>query len=390
MAPTGFGSKRWLALLGLAGVVIGCQALLGSALPKARFVVLLSDAPTERRVHRQFSRGFALGEESVRRCGAEMPPVNWIDLPDDQPPTVALRSHRTVQVVVAPPAADLRAFDQLAGERQLTVVLPYQRGSSLTTLRSLEHRHRLWPLTPSRDVDINALADAAMAAGWGRAMVVADPTALEATVSEQFVSRYRTLGGVVESYEADLVQRVDSADASSLKRFRDDMAWSWTQTVVVASDPKGALAQVLQHQQAEGIFGGGAPQTPNWVWLSESDRVATLRRRPWQQITLKAPARGDAWGPFAQRFQERWGEAPDLLAASAYDTARVLALAAGVDGDPLSWIDPDAEPMPLCEAFSRRQASDSEGLRIPSAASDFRLRPGLPPGGTAQAGLVNS
>ncbi len=388
MAPTGFGSKRWLALLGLAGVVIGCQALLGSVLPKARFVVLLSDAASEQRVRRQFSRGFAVGEESVRRCGAEMPPVNWLDLRDDQSPIDALRSHGAAQLVVAPPAADLRAFDQLVAQRQLTVLLPYQRGPSLETLRSLEHRHHLWPLTPSRQEDIKALADTAMASGWGRAMVVADPTALEATVSAQFVSTYQTLGGVVESYESDPVQRVDPADATSLKRFRDDMAWSWAQTVVVAADPKGALAQVLQHQQGEGLFGGGAPRTPNWIWLSESDRVETIRPREWQQIALQAPARGDAWQPFAERFQERWGEAPGLLEASAYDTARVLALASGVDGDPLRWINPDAEPIPLCEAFQQRLSGD--GLRIPSAASDFRLRPGLAPGGTAKAGLLTS
>ena len=147
----------------------------------------------------------------------------------------------------------------------MPVVLPYQRGSSLATLRSLEHRRFLWPLTPSRDEDIKAVAEAAIAAGWGRAMVVADPKDLEATVSARFVSTYGDFGGVVESYEASPVQRVDPSDPASLKRFGDDMAWSWAQTVVVASDPKGSLAQVLQFQQSEGVFGGGAPQTPNWV-----------------------------------------------------------------------------------------------------------------------------
>ena len=124
-------------------------------------------------------------------------------------------------------------------------------------------------------------------------MVVADPKDLEATVSAQFVSTYRDLGGVVESYESDPAQRVDPSDASSLKRFGDDMAWSWTQTVVVASDPNGSLAQALQHQQSEGVFGGGAPRSPNWVWLSESDRVDAIRSKQWQQIALQASARGD-------------------------------------------------------------------------------------------------
>ena len=389
MARKLLSSKPWLVLLGLVGAVFGVQSLVGRALPKARMVVMLSDAPSETQVRRQFLRGFAVGEESVRRCGAEMPSVHWTDLSDDQAPAAALRGHADqLQVVVAPPAADLRAFDQLAAEYQVPVVLPYQRGSSLATLLSLEHRRFLWPLTPSRDEDIKAVAAAAIAAGWGRAMVVADPKDLEATVSARFVSTFSDLGGVVDSYEASPVQRVDPSNPASLKRFGDDMAWSWAQTVVVASDPKGSLAQVLQFQQSEGVFGGGAPQTPNWVWLSESDRVDAIRSKPWQQITLQAPARGDGWQPFAERFQQRWGQTPGLLEASAYDTARLLALAAGGDRDQLEWIDPEAEPISLCAALTQRQAGES--LRIPSAASDFRLRAGQAPGGQAVAGLVKS
>ena len=55
-----------------------------------------------------------------------------------------------LKLLVAPPSADLRAFAALADERDLTVLLPYQRGQSLDTLRGLEGRERLWPLVPSR------------------------------------------------------------------------------------------------------------------------------------------------------------------------------------------------------------------------------------------------
>ena len=51
-------------------------------------------------------------------------------------------------------------------------------------------------------------------------------------------------------------------------------------------------------------------------------------------------------------------------------------------------IDPEAEPISLCAALTQRQAGES--LRIPSAASDFRLRTGQAPGGQAVAGLVKS
>ena len=103
---------------------------------------------------------------------------------------------------------------------------------------------------------------------------------------------------------------------------------------------------------------------------------------------MTAPARGQHWDRFAEHFRQRWQHAPGLLEASAYDTARVLALADGDQPEPMAWIDPDAEPMPLCEALRQRQAGET--LKIPSAASDFRLRAGHAPGGTAEAALVES
>ena len=77
-----------------------------------------------------------------------------------------------------------------------------------------------------------------------------------------------------------------------------------------------------------------------------------------------------------------------MLEASAYDTARLLALAAGGEGEPLEWIDPDAEAIPLCDAFTQRLAGVA--VRIPSATSDLPLRAGQAPGGMAIAGLVKS
>ena len=388
MALINVTPRRLWVLLGLAATFIGCQTLLGSAQPGPRFAVLLSDAPSQKAVRQQFLRGFAVGEDSVRRCGVEMPAVAWLDLPDDQSPVARLQGHSAVQMVVAPPATDLRAFDQLADQHQVDVLLPYQRGRSLETLRSLDNRHRLWPLTPSRLEDLKAVASTAMDAGWGRAMVVADPAGIEATDADSFVTTFKDLGGVVESYDLDSVQRVDPADVASLKRFRDDMAWSWVQTVIVAGSPDSDLVKVLQHQQSQGDFGGGAPRTPNWVWLSQSDQAEAIASQPWQQITLTAPARGQHWDRFAEHFRQRWQHAPGLLEASAYDTARVLALADGDQPEPMAWIDPDAEPMPLCEALRQRQAGQT--LKIPSAASDFRLRAGYAPGGIAEAALVES
>ena len=103
-----------------------------------------------------------------------------------------------------------------------------------------------------------------MEAGWGRAIVVEDPSALESTSSNTFVELFQAAGGIVESYEAQSVQRVDSSNNWRLQRFKDDMAWSWVPTVVFADAPDGLLSEELRAEQQQGRFGGGAPLTPNW------------------------------------------------------------------------------------------------------------------------------
>ena len=102
------------------------------------------------------------------------------------------------------------------------------------------------------------------------------------------------------------------------------MAWSWVQTVIVAGSPDSDLVKVLQHQQSQGDFGGGAPRTPNWVWLSQSDQAEAIASQPWQQITLTAPARGQL-GPLCGTLSSALAACPWPAEASAYDTARVLA-----------------------------------------------------------------
>ena len=386
----------WLAWSCLAAVVIGCQALVSSALPRQRVVVMLPSSPDDSGLRDRFLQGFAIGEASVRACGHPLPTVRWVSLRPDQSPLEQLTHHADQHLVVAPPSADLRAFSALSQHHGISVLLPYQRGESLDTLRGLKGRNKLWPLVPSIEDDVKATVEATLKAGWDRAMVVADPNSLEATLSTTFVDHYRASGGLVESYEPTPVQQVDPTDHQRLDRFRKDMNWSWAGTVVVADQPGGPLASQLRREQRDGAFGGGAPWTPNWVYLSDSDALQDLPQVPWQQLGLEHPARGDNWLAFEQEFSRRWGEAPDLLAAAGYDTARVLALVEvaslpiSIEGipDPMGWVSPDQDAVDLCTAFVRRQRGES--LRLKAAASDFRLRAGMTPSGRAAAGLLET
>ena len=74
---------------------------------------------------------------------------------------------------------------------------------------------------------------------------------------------------------------MDPSNDARLQRFKDDMAWSWVPTVVVADAPNGPLSQELRAEQQQGRFGGGAPQAPNWICFSEAEDLHDAPAVPW-------------------------------------------------------------------------------------------------------------
>ena len=394
MAPTVSRSLQAWTLV--AAVLIGCQSLISSAVPQQRLMVVLPSDAEDAALRNRFLQGYAVGGSSVEACGASMPAVRWQSLKGEESPVQQLSGIANLQLVVAPPSADVQSFAALSRQRRWTVVLPYQRGASLGTLRGLKERADLWPIVPSRQDDLLATVRAAIKAGWGRAMVVEAPGAIEANAASTFVDLYRAAGGLVESYESVPVQRVDPDDTVRFNRFRDDMNWSWTATMVVADRPDGALAAKLRQEQQRGALGGGAPLSPNWIWLSEAESLTSLPEVPWRQLGLEHSARGDNWSVFRDAFRQRWQREPDLLAAAGYDTARLLALvdaapvprSAEGDAQPLGWIDAMASPVTLCTALDLRHRGQS--FRVKAAASDFRLKGGRTPSGRASAKVLSS
>ena len=388
--------KRWplLSWTCVAASLIGCQSLVTSGLNHPRITVMLPFGPGDEQLRQQFLRGFTIGEDSVKACSVTPPASSWLGLPPDTSPADVLPKEIDQQLLVAPPGADLRAFGRLAKARDLSVLLPFQRGGSLGRLASLEGSERLWPLVPSRREDLKAIAAASLSNGWDWAMVVRDPDSLESSEAETFVELFFDGGGAVKSYTRSDIQSVDPEDDAAFQRFSEDMLWSRVPTMVVAADPNGDLARKLRDAQSKAEFGIERPSVPNWVWVSGGTVIKEVSQQPWQQLGLTHAARGDGWSSFAKAFESRWGDQPTLLEASGYDTARVLALA-GTAPPPLSkegtpdamgWVDPDAKPVPLCKGFQMRQQGKS--LRIPAAASDFRLQPGQAPSGSAMAGLI--
>ena len=144
------------------------------------------------------------------------PTRRWHGTQSGDAPDPQLMPSMELKLLVATPSVDLQAFAALADERDLTVLLPYQGGQSLDTLRGLDGRDRLWPLVPSRQEDLKAMVATAMEAGWGQAMAVEDLTDLETTSSSTFVELFKAAGGIVESYEAQPVLRVDPSNNGRL------------------------------------------------------------------------------------------------------------------------------------------------------------------------------
>jgi len=383
--------RRWpfSRLFLITASLLGCQAIAASQRPLSAAAILLADGPARARV--SFLQGFQLGDAAVRACGLQPVSVDWRTLPWDSDPGSAFPSGMAPPLLVAPFAADLRAFAQLAESSDSRVLLPFQRGTSLQGLKALESGTRFSPLLPSRDTDLQALAQDAIRRGWTRMVVVSDPGTIEADAAAPFISLVQGDGGQVLSYTDALVQEVDPADPDRLRLLAQDLAWLAPDALVMAAPPQGRLAKALRRAQRDGAF---APADPAWIWPLAADQVTELKEQPWPQLALRRPAVGPGWESFARRFQERYGQPPTQLAGAGYDTARLLALASVAPApvssegtrDPLGWMDPEASPLPLCEAIARRRAG--QAVRLEGVNSGLDLRPAQAPSGEALTRLI--
>ena len=384
---------RWRPLLLVLASVVGCQAMAASRQITAPVALVIPRGLEGAR--QSFLQGLSLGEQAVRACGATPAPLmiqslGWDGDPRALFPTNGDGEPLLPSLVVAPYAADLRTYSQLAQDGDARVLLAHQRGSSLDGLTGLDEQGRLWPLLPSRDDDLRALAQGALDRGFKRVMVVSDPSSNEGDWSAAFVTQFEGVGGKVLSYTQEKVQELEGTDSKRLALLQKDVDWLGPDAIVLAAAPKGRLAAVLSEQQRQGRVGS----RPAWVWLISPAQTADVPAQSWPQLVLETPAHGPGWAGFSKRFQQRWGYAPDLVAAAGYETAGVLALTTAgpvplaSDGtqDPLAWVNPTADPLPLCEAIERRRKGES--ARLEGVASDFALRPGKAPTGVASSRLI--
>lgn len=231
-----------------------------------------------------FLQGVQLGEAMARSCGFEPMASDWRTIPWDGDPQAAFPSGGFPPLLVAPLAADLRAFSRLAELSDSQVLLPFQRGSSLQTLKALDASPRLWPLVLSRNDDLRTLAQEAISRGWKRVVVVSDPETIEADAAAPFIEQFQAEGGQVLSYTDALVQELNPANADRLMLLKQDLTWQVPDALVIAAQPQGRLAGVLRQAQRDGSI---APANPAWIWPLPPDQLTNLSDQPWPQLVLQ-------------------------------------------------------------------------------------------------------
>jgi hypothetical protein len=353
---------------GMAAALLGSQTLAGSAPLTSDVRLLLPSEGLLAGLGDGLRRGYGLAMEQSTACGVRPPSLQLGWLPPGSDPRPALRQARRSALLVAPPAAPLQPYGELADEQRLTVLLPLQRGRSLEGLPQLRGADHLWPIVPARSLEADRLAEALLTEGIQRVMVVRDPSAESRALSDRFVASYTVGKGTLIGVSDEPIS-LDGHNAKALGQLLDDVHWYRPAAVVVMTSPTSHLASQLR--QAD---------WPEGLLLAWPFRPPHALRQP--QLGIDPLSRGKGWKDFARSFEQRWGYAPGLVESAGYDTGLITAIAAvpvaGKAGWDLQWLAPQAKPLPLCKALQQRGLGAA--LRPQAATSRLDQSAGISPG----------
>ena len=375
LAPRAWSARsgRSLALAGLLAALVGCQALAASTPLASDVRLLLPSEGLLAGLGDGLRRGYGLAMADTRACGFTPPSLQLGWLPPGEDPQPALQRAPRSALLVAPAAAPLEPYGQLADQQQLTVLLPLQRGRSLDGLPQLRGSDRLWPIVPARSLEVDRLAEALVADGVRRVIVVRDASADSQALSERFSASFSNGRGVLIGPTGEALS-VDGSDRKAMAQLELDVDWYRPQALVVLTAPGSALAKAIR-----------SARWPEGLPLAWPFRIPGPLAHP--QLGVDPLSQGPGWAGFAQRFERRWGYRPGLVESAGYDTGQLAALAsvpvAGRAGWGLQWFAGKAKPLLLCSALNQRRSG--EGVRPLGASSRLDLSPANSP--TAQLRL---
>jgi len=361
-----------LSAVGALGVILGIQSLAASTPLRSDVRMLLPSEGLLAGVGDGLRRGYELAMEESRLCGMEPPTLQVGWLPPGADPGVAIGAAPRTNLLLAPPAAPLEPYGQLADQHQLNVLLTLQRGQSLDGLPQLRGSDRLWPLMPSRSLEADRLAKALLAQQVKRVMVVRDRSTESKALSDRFEASFGNGNGQVIGPTATPLS-VAGDDNTALAELATDVDWYRPPALVVITQPDSELAKALRRLQW--------PENLLLAWTAPVVKPLAV-----QQIGVSPLSRGPGWSFFATRFKQRWGYKPGLVESAGFDSGLMTALAAVRTGERqgwnLQWFSANAKAQPLCLALKLR----AQGVKVrPEAASSaFDQGPGLPPSARLQ------
>lgn len=374
------GARAWIALVGILASLLGAQSLVGSAPQRREVLMLLPSEGILAGIGDGLRRGYLLAMDQSRACGAPPPDLSLGWVPPGLDPLPSIAAGAPPSLVIAPPAAPLAPYGQLADRLRLTVLLPLQRGLSLQHLAEQPGSDRLWTVLPARTQAADQLARAVVARGWRQVMVIRGSSAGDKLLAERFAAGLSVSGGRLIGPSNDPI-RLDPSRSVDWNRFVEDVNWYRPQALVVITGAGSPLAKAVR-----------AAQWPSELALVWPFAPTTALERP--QLGIGSLTRGPGWGPFEAAFRRRWGYGPGVVEAAGFDTGQLTAVAAvpspgGATSKPegwtLLWLDPRAAVVDLCAALQRRREGKKLALR--GVASKLDLSPAVSP--TAELPLID-
>jgi hypothetical protein len=364
--------SRWLGAMGLVAVLLGSQTLAASTPLRIDVRMLLPSEGLLAGLGDGLRRGYGLAMDEARRCGSEPPSLQVGWLPPGADPLAPVQAAPRSSLLLAPPAAPLAAYGQLADQQRLNVLLPLQRGQSLDGLPQLRGSDRLWPLMPGRSLEADRLAQALQAEQIKRVMVVRDRSSESRALSDRFVASFANGNGQVIGPTAEPIALAGD-DNTALAQLAADVNWYRPPALVVITQPGSELAEAVRNTRW--------PETMLLAWSAPVEKPLAI-----EQIGVLPLSRGPGWQAFAQRFEQRWGYKPGVVESAGYDSGLMAALAAvttgGRAGWDLQWFSANAKPQPLCTALRLR--AQGAKVRPEAASSEFDLGPAVAPSARLQ------
>jgi hypothetical protein len=364
--------SRWLGAMSLVAVLLGSQTLAASTPLRSDVLMVLPSEGLLAGLGDGLRRGYGLAMDEARRCGSEPPSLQVGWLPPGADPLAPVQAAPRSSLLLAPPAAPLAAYGQLADQQRLNVLLPLQRGQSLDGLPQLRGSDRLWPLMPARSQEADRLAQALQSQQIKRVMVVRDRSSESQALTNRFVDSFANGNGQVIGPTAEPIALAGD-DPNALDQLASDVDWYRPPALVVITQPGSELAEAVRSTRW--------PETMLLAWTAPVDKAL-----PIEQIGVLPLRRGPGWQGFAQRFEQRWGYTPGVVESAGYDSGLMAALAAvtagGRSGWDLQWFSANAKPQPLCTALRLR--AQGAKVRPEAASSQFDLGPAVPPSARLQ------